>query len=68
MGHRKGVGLGSDADGGFPPTSMPTDLDHPCKYSALIDALASEGWSEAEQYDFCSGNWLRLFAQFLFKA
>lgn len=68
VGHRKGIGLGSDADGGFPPSSMPADLDHPCKYSALIDALASEGWSEAEQYDFCSGNWMRLLAQFLFKA
>ena len=60
VGHRRGIGLGSDADGGFPPTSMPKDLDHPAKYSALIDALSNEGWSESELQDFCFQNWMRV--------
>lgn len=60
MGHRKGVGLGSDADGGFPPTSMPIDLDHPKKYEALIIALDGEGWTESELQDFRYNNWMRV--------
>ena len=67
-GHRKAVALGSDADGGFPPTSMPTDLDHPSKYSALIDALSNEGWSETELRDFCFRNWFRVLDYSLHEA
>lgn len=60
MGHRKGIGLGSDADGGFPPTSMPRDLDHPRKYEALNDALRNKGWSETELQNFCWSNWMKV--------
>ena len=58
MGHRNGVGLGSDADGGFAANALPIDLDHPRKYSALLDALRAQGWSDAEFEGFCWGNWM----------
>jgi membrane dipeptidase len=65
MGHRRGVGLGSDMDGGFPPTGLPTGLDHPCKLDALADALRAAGWPEADVEAFRHGNWLRFFERTL---
>ncbi len=62
MDHRKGVGLGSDADGGFPASALPVDLDHPRKYGALLDALRVQGWSEGDLQGFCCGNWLGVLA------
>ncbi len=63
MGHRKGVGLGSDADGGFPASALPVDLDHPRKYRALLDALRAQGWSDADLQGFTWGNWMRVLAK-----
>ena len=60
LGHRKGVGLGSDADGGFAANALPVDLDHPRKYGALLEALRKAGWSDAEIDGFCYGNWKRV--------
>jgi membrane dipeptidase len=48
MGHRRGVGLGSDMDGGFPPIELPLGLDHPMKLNALAEALRDSGWSDDE--------------------
>lgn len=59
MGHRRGVALGSDMDGGFGPDKLPTDLDHPTKLRALIDALAAANWSDDEIEGFAHGNWER---------
>jgi len=59
MGHRRGVALGSDMDGGFPPKDLPEGLDHPSKLGALADALRKTGWSDAEVEGFAYGNWRR---------
>jgi membrane dipeptidase len=62
MGHRRGVGLGSDMDGGFGPEHLPEGLDHPTRLAALADALRDAGWSADEVDDFRAGNWQRLLA------
>jgi len=59
MGHRRGVGLGSDMDGGFTPRDLPIGLDHPRQLGTLAAALRNSGWSEAEVEGFAWGNWLR---------
>ncbi len=65
MGHRGGVGLGSDTDGGFAPPDLPEGLDHPAKFGALADALTRVGWSAAEVAGFTHGNWLRFLQEAL---
>ncbi len=65
IGHRKGVGLGSDADGGFPANALPVDLDHPRKYGVLLDALRAKGWSSKEIEGFCWGNWEGMLRELL---
>lgn len=65
MGHRGGVGLGSDTDGGFTPPDLPEGLDHPAKFGALADALTGAGWSAAEVDGFTCGNWLRFLREAL---
>jgi membrane dipeptidase len=57
MGHRRGVGLGSDMDGGFLPADLPPGLDHPRKLGALAEALRDAGWSDDEVEGFCHDNW-----------
>lgn len=59
MGTRRGVALGSDADGGFPPTDLPIGLDHPRAWRALPAALAARGWSPDDLHGFQRGNWVR---------
>jgi membrane dipeptidase len=58
-GHRRGVALGSDMDGGFGPNDLPAGLDHPAKLVVLSSALRNAGWSEADVAGFARGNWLR---------
>jgi membrane dipeptidase len=65
MGHRKGVGLGSDMDGGFPPSGLAAGLDHPGKLSALSDALRAAGWPDSDVEAFRYGNWHRFLEQTL---
>jgi membrane dipeptidase len=65
MGHRRGVALGSDADGGFAPTMLPEGLDHPARFDALAEALLAGGWSEAEVSGFRCGNWQRFLGEVL---
>jgi len=65
MGHRTGVALGSDADGGFAPPELPVGLDHPARFGALAEALAGKGWSHAEVEAFTHGNWLRFLRETL---
>jgi membrane dipeptidase len=59
MGHRDGVGLGSDADGGFTPLDQPIGLEHHRDLVALDDALRTAGWSETEREGFRHANWRR---------
>ena len=65
VGHRNCVALGSDIDGGFPPSELPLDLDRPEKLHALAAALKNARWSKAEIEGFKSGNWRRFLAQAL---
>jgi membrane dipeptidase len=57
MGHRRGVALGSDMDGGFGPDSLPKHLDHPTKLDVLADALTAAGWPDDDVHGFAHGNW-----------
>jgi membrane dipeptidase len=59
MGHRRGVGLGSDMDGGFGPSALPAGLDRPERLGALAEALSARGWSDEEVHGFRSANWRR---------
>lgn len=61
MGHRGGVGLGSDMDGGFSAARLPKGIDRPADYARLGEALAARGWSDAEVEAFAWGNWARFF-------
>jgi len=65
MGHRRGVALGSDMDGGFGPNRLPEHLDHPGKLDALTDALAGAGWSDDDVEGFAHGNWRRFLERTL---
>jgi membrane dipeptidase len=65
MGHRRGVALGSDMDGGFGPESLPTDVDHPAKLDILAAALRDEGWSDDDVAGFTHGNWRRFLSEVL---
>lgn len=57
MGHRRGVGLGSDMDGGFGPGDLPEGLDHPSKLDVLAAALRERGWANDEIAGFQDANW-----------
>jgi membrane dipeptidase len=65
MGHRRGVALGSDMDGGFGPHRLPEGLDHPAKLTRLVEGLRAAGWSEIEIADFAYGNWRRFISAVL---
>lgn len=60
MGHRKGVALGSDLDGGFGADRLPRGIDSPTDLVKLLDELASRGWSDDEVCGFAWGNWARV--------
>jgi len=65
MGHRRGVGLGSDMDGGFGPSALPEGLDHPSKLPALAEALGTAGWSDEDIVGFANQNWRRFLMRAL---
>ncbi|MHC4220318.1 MAG: dipeptidase [Planctomycetota bacterium] len=65
MGHRRGVGLGSDMDGGFPPGKLATGLDHPRKLEALAGALRAAGWPDEDIDGFRHDNWRRFLERAL---
>ncbi|MCC7388681.1 MAG: dipeptidase [Phycisphaerales bacterium] len=61
MGHRRGVGLGTDMDGGIKATDLPRGIDTPSDLPKLCDALRARGWSEQEVEGFAWGNWARFW-------
>ncbi len=65
MGHRLGVALGSDADGGFGPGDLPAGLDHPRTWGALAEALSAAGWTGDEIAGFRRANWHRFLERAL---
>jgi membrane dipeptidase len=62
MGHRRGVGLGSDMDGGFGADRLPAGINRPRDLSLLIRALSAAGWSDHETAGFAWRNWAEFWA------
>jgi len=62
MGHRDGVGLGTDLDGGFSAAHLPEGIDEPKHVHKIIDVLRSRGWSKKELEGFARKNWERVFS------
>lgn len=60
-GHARGVGLGSDMDGGFGVLGLPGGIESPRDLSRLADALLARGWSGEAVDAFAWGNWARFF-------
>jgi membrane dipeptidase len=65
MGHRRGVALGSDADGGFAPPEMPAGLEHPRDYGRLLVALGEAGFDDDDLHGFACENWMRFLRRVL---
>ncbi|MCA9290122.1 MAG: membrane dipeptidase [Phycisphaerales bacterium] len=59
LGRRDAIGLGSDFDGGFPPTVLPDGLRAPADLEHLAAALADAGWSDGDVAGFRGGTWRR---------
>jgi len=63
MGHKRGVALGSDMDGGFDATSLPAGIRTPADLHLLTDELIRRNWTAREIAGFMSNNWLRFLAK-----
>lgn len=61
MGHQRGVGLGSDLDGGFSAARLPAGIDSPSDFGKITRMLAARGWSETALDGFAHANWLRFW-------
>jgi membrane dipeptidase len=61
MGHRRGVGMGSDLDGGISALDIPAGIDGPRDFVKFAETLGRRGWSEEEVERFAWGNWARFF-------
>ena len=61
MGHRRGVGLGSDLDGGISAHDLPAGIDAPRDFEKLAEALSRRGWGEEGVNAFAWGNWARFW-------
>jgi membrane dipeptidase len=60
-GHGRGIGLGSDMDGGFGADRLPAGIDVPADLEKLAGALTARGWSDERVDAFAWGNWARFF-------
>ncbi|MEZ6241906.1 MAG: membrane dipeptidase [Phycisphaerales bacterium] len=61
MGHRQGVGLGSDMDGGITADDLPAGINTPSDLVKLADALNTRGWPDDDIHAFAWGNWARFW-------
>ena len=61
MGHDRGVGLGSDLDGGISAHDLPAGISSPRDFEKLAQGLVCRGWSEERVDAFAWGNWARFF-------
>lgn len=61
MEHRRGIGLGSDMDGGIKATDLPRGIDSPSDLGKLCEGLQSRGWNEEEIRGFAWENWARFW-------
>ncbi len=62
MGHRRGVGLGSDLDGGISANDLPAGINAPRDFIKLAEALSAKGWPDADIEGFAWKNWAGFFA------
>lgn len=60
-GGRRGVGLGSDMDGGFSALKMPEGIDLPAHLDGLLGALRARGFDDADLEALAWGNWARFW-------
>ncbi|HWB19966.1 MAG TPA: membrane dipeptidase [Phycisphaerales bacterium] len=65
MGHRRGIALGSDMDGGFGSDQLPENLTHPSLFPKLLEALSNSGWSDADLRAFAYQNWFDFLSRTL---
>ncbi|MGE3109280.1 MAG: dipeptidase [Phycisphaerales bacterium] len=63
MGHRRGVGLGSDMDGGFSAKLLPEGIDAPRDLARLAQALVARRWADDDIRGFACENWARFFLE-----
>lgn len=61
MGHRRGIGLGTDMDGGIKATDLPRGIDTPRDLHKLCETLRARGWSGQDVEGFAWGNWARFW-------
>jgi membrane dipeptidase len=61
MGHRKGVGLGTDMDGGITANDLPKGINRPADLTLLTDELARRNWTDEDIHAFAWGNWARFW-------
>jgi membrane dipeptidase len=61
MEHQRGVGLGSDLDGGISGNDLPAGISRPRDFEKLAEELLRRGWSEDGVNAFAWGNWARIF-------
>ena len=60
VGHKRAVGLGTDADGGFSAARLPEGIDVPADYIKLCEGLRNRGWNDSDIGGFVSGNFARV--------
>lgn len=60
-GTRACIGLGSDADGGFPASKLPQGINRARDFDTLADALRARGWSDHDLAGFTHANWRRFW-------
>lgn len=60
MGHKQGVGLGSDLDGGITRNDIPEGIDTHEQMGLISRELRTLGWSESDVHAFEWGNWARI--------
>ncbi len=61
MGHRNGVGLGTDMDGGITANDLPRGINRPADLTLLTDELAARNWADEDIHGFAYGNWARFW-------
>ncbi|MCC6283996.1 MAG: dipeptidase [Phycisphaerales bacterium] len=60
-GHRRGVGLGSDFDGGITAHDLPEGMTRARDLHLLAEELRRRGWSDDDVHGFAWANWARFW-------
>lgn len=60
MGHKRGVGLGSDLDGGITRNDIPAGIDSHQDMGLILDDLRKLNWHLRDVDAFAWGNWARV--------